>query len=196
MPPVMSLSPRAGLPGARRSDPPRTSRLQEERMRRETLAGASRGLNLMPCDQAMSLYEVFRDNITLHEMLLNDSFEHRRIALCVPRPFRVDDRDRPSFADAETVGFRAENPSLFGEPELFEAPLQEFPCGKPALFFAAFRRRLVAAEKNVPARHRDADLCRDLLLRVGHAVGRWHQNSFTSTIVPCSTASVSAGISM
>src|SRR5947209_5757545 len=52
------------------------------------------------------------------EVLLNDPLEDWRIAPGVPRAFRIDDRDRSAFANAQAVGLRAENAALLGQTEL------------------------------------------------------------------------------
>src|SRR5436309_12570642 len=97
------------------------------------------------------------DDAAADEMLLDDALEHRRIALTVPSAFWVHHRDRSAFADPQAVRLRAQNPALLRQPELFEPSLQEVPRSQPAIFFAALRRRLIAAEEDVPPRHRNAD---------------------------------------
>jgi hypothetical protein len=104
------------------------------------------------------------------QMLLNNPFEHRRIALAVPHAFRVHDRNRTTLADAEAVGFGAKDAALFGELQLFETPLQKIPCGKATLLVAAFGFRLIAAQKDVAPRDRYTDAGRDFSLGIGHLV--------------------------
>jgi len=101
------------------------------------------------------------DDATVDEMLLNDPLEDRRIACGVPRTFGIDDGDRAAFADAKTVRFRPEDAALLGETKLFQPALQKFPRGEATILLAAFRRRLIAAEKNVPPCDRHADALRD-----------------------------------
>src|SRR5262249_13813146 len=99
------------------------------------------------------------------QVLLDDPLEHRRIALGVPRPFGIDDCNWPVFTDTEAVGLRAQDSALVREAELFQSSLEEFPCDKATMQVAALRLRLIAAEKDVAARDRNADALRDLALR-------------------------------
>ena len=122
--------------------------------------------------QLMRLDQMLGDHAPLDQMLLNDAFEHRRITVTVPSPFRVHDRDGTTLADAEAVGFSAKDAALFGELQLLEAPLQKIPCGKAARLVAAFGLRLITAEKDVAARDRHTDAGRDLSLGIGHLVVR------------------------
>ena len=121
------------------------------------------GIQPVRGDQALS------DDAAGNQMFLNDALQHRRIALAVPSPFRVYDCNWTTFADAETVGFRPKNAALFGELQLFEAPLQERPCDEATLLVAAFRFGLIAAEKNMAARDRHTDTGGDFSLGIGHA---------------------------
>jgi hypothetical protein len=54
------------------------------------------------------------NDATSNEMLLDDPFEGRRIALPIPRAFGIDDSDRPAFADSKAVGLAAKDPPLLG----------------------------------------------------------------------------------
>src|SRR5690349_7262362 len=90
---------------------------------------------------------------TADQVLLDDAFEHGLVALRIPRALRVDDCDRPALADAEAVRLGAQDTALFRELQLLEPPLQEVPRCQTAFLVAAHRRRLVAAEKDVAARH-------------------------------------------
>src|SRR5688572_17487266 len=128
------------------------------------------------------------------EVLLNDPFQHGRIALPVPRTFGIDDGYRSTLADPEAVGLGSKNATLLGQTELLQPSLQEVPCDEAALFLTALGRRLIAAEKDVSPRNGNTDVCGNPLLRLLDLVS--HQNIFTSTIVPASTASVPAAISM
>jgi hypothetical protein len=112
----------------------------------------------------------FTHDAARDQMFLNDSLQHRRIALAVPDTFRVYDRDRTTFADAEAIGFRAKDAALLGELQLFEPPLQKSPCGKASLLITAFRFGLIAAEKNMTPRDRHTDAGRDCSLGIGHLV--------------------------
>ncbi len=91
------------------------------------------------------------------EVLLDDAFEHRRVARGVPGAVRIDDGNGPTFADPQAVGFGAQDTALVRETELLQASLQVVPCREPTLLIAAFRRALIAAQKDVAPRDRDAD---------------------------------------
>ena len=103
------------------------------------------------------------DDAAADEMLLDDSLEDGRIALPVPGALRIHDRDRTAFADPEAIGLRPQDPAPLGQTELLQPCLQVFPGCDAAILVAAFRLGLLAAEKNVPARHGHADGFRDPL---------------------------------
>ena len=115
----------------------------------------------------MRLDQMLGDHAAGDQMLLNNPFEHGRIAVAVPGAFRVHDRNRTSLADAEAVGFGAKDAALFREPQLFETPLQKIPCGKAPVLVAAFGFSLIAAEKDVAPGDRYADAGRDFSLGLG-----------------------------
>src|SRR3954462_2654019 len=104
------------------------------------------------------------DDLAADEVLLNDPFEDRRIARRVPRAFRIDDGDRTAFADAEAVRFAAQDAALLGQAERLQARLEVVPRGQSAFLVAALRLRLIAAQKDVPLRDRDADALRNRAL--------------------------------
>src|SRR5215208_1446762 len=124
-----------------------------------------------------------------HQMLVNDPFQYGRIAFAVPGALWIHDGDWTTLANAQAVGFRAQDTALFGKFQLLEPPLQKIPCSEAAVLVAAFRVGLVAAQKNMPPRDWHADACRDFTLRFDA------QNSVTSTNSPCSTMSIAAAIS-
>src|SRR4029079_3207818 len=97
----------------------------------------------MPGDEELA------HDLSLEEVLLDDPFEHRRIAFPVPRALGIDDRNRPAFADPQAVGLRAEDAALIGEPQFLEAALQIVPGREPARLVATLRRGLIAAEEDV-----------------------------------------------
>ena len=101
------------------------------------------------------------------QVLLNDPLEHRRIALAIPRAFGIHHGDGTTLADAKAIHLAAQDAALFREAELSQAALEEFPRCEPTLLLAAFRRRLIAAEKDVPPRHRNADRRGNLALQLG-----------------------------
>src|SRR6187399_2748728 len=100
-------------------------------------------------------------------MLLDDSLQNRRIALAIPRAFRVDDGNRSGLADTEAVRLRAEN-AVVRQPKLDQAPLQVIPRHDRSLAIAAFRLGLVAAEEDVAPRDPDAQLLDDGVFALGH----------------------------
>src|SRR5438094_846272 len=83
------------------------------------------------------------------EMLLDDPLEHRRIALTVPGAFRIHDRNRAAFADAQAVRLGAQDAALVRQPELLQSALQIVPGRKAPLPIAALRGRLVGAEEDM-----------------------------------------------
>jgi hypothetical protein len=105
----------------------------------------------------MGLDQVSRDDPAADQVLLNDALEHRRITFAVPGAFRIDDRNRTAFANAQAVGLGAQDPAPVRQAELLQPPFQKVPRGQPAFLLAALRRRLIAAEKDVPPGNRDAD---------------------------------------
>ena len=86
-------------------------------------------------------------------MFLDDALQDRRIALAVPRAFWIDNGYRTALTNAEAVGFAPQDAALLRQPELLQTPLEKLPCGKAAVSFTTFRRRLIAAEKDVSTRH-------------------------------------------
>src|SRR6202022_9140 len=100
---------------------------------------------------------VVLDDATAHQVLLNDSLEHGRVARAIPGAFRVDHRNRTPLADAEAVRLCPKDAARVGQAQFLQPPLQVFPGGQRPLAIAAFRRGLIAAEKNVPARVEHAD---------------------------------------
>jgi hypothetical protein len=114
--------------------------------------------------------QIFTHDAAGDQMFLNNSLQHRWIALPVPGSFGVYDRNRSTFADAEAVGFRPKDAALFGEFQLFEPSLQEPPCGEATVLVTALRFGLIAAEKNMAPRDRHTDAGRDFSLGIGHLV--------------------------
>jgi acetyl esterase/lipase len=104
------------------------------------------------------LFDYVRSNRTAaNQVFLDDLFQDGRVARGVPRAFGVDDRDRPAFANSQAVGLRAQDAALLRQPELLQSAFQELPRRKPAFLLTAFRRGLIATEKNVAAGYGDAD---------------------------------------
>jgi hypothetical protein len=117
-------------------------------------------------------------------MFLNDPLQNGRIAFAIPGTFRVYDRDRTTFADAEAIGFGAKDAALFGELQLFETSLQKIPCGKAALLVAAFGFRLIAAEKDMTPCDGHTYAGRDFSLGIGHAGSIFNACSAASSSRP------------
>ena len=119
--------------------------------------------------QRVLLDQIVRDDALADQMLDDDPLEHRRIALAVPRSFRVDDRDRTTFADAQAVGLRPQNAALFGEVKFLQTALEKIPRRKAAILLAALGCGLIAAEENMSPRSGYPDAGGDLLLRFGQS---------------------------
>ena len=107
------------------------------------------------------------DGPAADEMLLDDPLEDGRIALAIPRAFRVDNGNGAGLADAKAVRLGAQH-SVIGEPQLDQTPLQIVPRHDRPIPIAAFRLGLVAAEENVAPGDADPQLLDDGVLTVGH----------------------------
>ena len=108
----------------------------------------------------------------------------------VPGALGIDDGDRTAFADAKAVRLGAQDAALLGQPELLEAPLQKVPRREAAILVAAFRLRLIAAEKDVPPRDRHADALRRSRAAIRHAISFSRARAIThqtpnSSGIPC-----------
>src|SRR5258706_16047281 len=99
-------------------------------------------------------------------MVLNDSLERGRITGAIPRALRIDDGDWSAFADPQAVRLAAKDASLFRKVELLQSALEVLPRLEPACLLAAFGFRLIAAQENVPPRHRDAHTVGDDTQRI------------------------------
>src|SRR5262245_43428074 len=119
---------------------------------------------------------------SMQEMLMDDLLEHGRIAVPVPGTLGIDDRNGSALAYAQAIRFRAQDPALLRQPQFFEPLLQELPRFESAFLLAALRFRLIAAEKDMPARHRDADAVR--LGPLGFSNGLHTQSSSASHVNP------------
>ena len=107
-----------------------------------------------------------RDRTAADQVLLNDALEDRGIAFAVPGAVGIDDGNRPAFADPKTVHFRSQDAALLRQPQLSQPRLEKFPRHQPAMQIAALRLGLIAAEKDMSPRDRDADALRDQTLRL------------------------------
>ena len=140
---------------------------------RQSLDGFAHALERASARGGRTRQDVRRDQKLFHrlapdQMLVDDAIQDRRIALAVPGAVRIDHGDRPSFADPQAIGFRAKDPALLGQSQLLQAALQVIPRRQPAIFLAAFRVGLVAADEDVPPGHADADAVGYLFLRNRH----------------------------
>jgi hypothetical protein len=91
-------------------------------------------------------------------MFLNDALEHRWITGSIPGAVGIHNGDWAAFADPEAVRFRAQNAAPVRELQLFQAFLEVVPGFEAPRFLAAFRRALIAAEKDVTPCSRDANV--------------------------------------
>jgi hypothetical protein len=113
----------------------------------------------------MRLNQVGGDDAAGNQVVLDDALEDRRITFAVPGAFGIDHRNRTALANTQTVGLGAQDAAPVGQAELLQPPFQKVPCGQPAFLLAALRRRLVAAEKDVPPRDGDPNRACYLSLR-------------------------------
>src|SRR5438876_681797 len=104
------------------------------------------------------------DDPAANEVFVNNPFERGRIAGAVPRAFGIDHGNGTTFANAKAVRLRAQNAALLRQSQLFQPAFEKVPRGQAAFFLAAFRVGLIAAQEDVPARHRHADAARGRLL--------------------------------
>src|SRR3989442_12206012 len=112
--------------------------------------------------------ETVGPDATADQMFLDDPLEDRRITRGIPRAFGIDDGDRATFADAETVRFRAQNAALLRQTELFQPALEKFPRREPAIFLAALRGGLVATQEDVAFRDGNPNCAGNGALRIRH----------------------------
>jgi len=110
--------------------------------------------------------QVLTDDAAGDQVFLNDSLQNGRVAFAVPSTFRVHNRNRTTFTDAQAVRFGAKDAALFREPQLLQTTLQEIPRGEAAILVTAFRFRLIAAEKDMASRDRHTDAGRDVSLGI------------------------------
>jgi hypothetical protein len=107
--------------------------------------------------------EVVVDELTANEMFLNDALEHRWITGSIPGALGIHNGDWSAFADPEAVRFRTQDAASIGELQLFQSFFEIVPCFEASRFLAAFRRALIAAEKDVTPGKRDANVSSNLV---------------------------------
>ena len=95
--------------------------------------------------------QVLRDQLTIDEMLADNSLENRGIAVVIPRAFGIDDGDRSTLADAKTIRLGPQHAAPIRQAQLFQPSLQKPPGFIAPFAVAAFRLRLIAAEEDVPS---------------------------------------------
>lgn len=95
---------------------------------------------------------VFGDGPAADEVFLDDPFEDLRGAAGVPGAFGVDDGNRATGADLETVDLGPGDEGLgTDEPEFLESAFQEIPGRLADVGLAALGLGGRAAEEQVPA---------------------------------------------
>jgi hypothetical protein len=106
--------------------------------------------NAIPFTRSSLSEDIFPHRNTGRQVLVDDPFEHGRIAFPVPCAFGVHHRDRPLLADPQTIGLAAIDAALLRESQFLEASLEKVPRCETALSFTAFGFRLVGAQEDVP----------------------------------------------
>ncbi len=106
----------------------------------------------------MKRYQILLHNPAADEMLLDDLFQYRRIATAVPSAVWIDQRDGAAGANLKTVRLAAKDSAGSEEAQLLETRFEIVPSHERLLARAAFRLRLVAAKKDVPADRRHMQL--------------------------------------
>ena len=105
------------------------------------------------------------------DVLLEDTFDDFLGGGVIPDAIGVDQGDGAMLADAEAVGFGAEDAlRALHEVEFGESFFEVVPTGDACLFVAAFWLGLVGAEEDVPADATDAEVggyLREALFVVG-----------------------------
>ena len=103
---------------------------------------------------------------TREQMLLDNSLEHRRVAVTVPSALGVHDGDRATFAHAQAIGLRAQDTAASRKAKLLEATLEIAPGLQPTVLLAALGVCLIAAEEDMTCGIVDTDARRDSALTV------------------------------
>src|SRR5262249_43832841 len=76
--------------------------------------------------------QVILDDPAVDQVFLDDSLENRRVALAIPGAFGIDDGDRPSLADSQTVRLRPQDAAAVRQAKLLQPLFQIVPCGETA----------------------------------------------------------------
>lgn len=102
--------------------------------------------------------QMLPDDPAADQMLLDDPFEHLRIAPGVPCPLGIDHRDRSTGTDPQAVGLGTIDPPGAGQLQLVEPTFQELPRPQRLLLARTLRFRLIATQKDMPPDFRHTDL--------------------------------------
>jgi len=105
-------------------------------------------------------------------VFLDNPLQSLRPGGVIPHPFRIDQRDGPPIADAQTVGARAVDP--VEQAKLAHPPLQVGPRFDARLAGTALGLGLVGAEKDVPPHAGDVQIAGALPNAFGIAFGIGH----------------------
>jgi hypothetical protein len=98
---------------------------------------------------------LIRHNLIVDQMFLDDPLNYGGSGGFVPDAFGVDHHDRALLADAEAIGFRAEDATGtfcrgLVQSEFLQAAFEVIPGGEAIGFVAADRLGLVSADQDVP----------------------------------------------
>lgn len=102
------------------------------------------------------------NDLPADEMPLDDAFKVFRSAGVIPRPFGVDDGDRPLCADLQAVGLRAVH-SVSGKAQFLEPRFQEFPGLQRLRAIIALGLGGISAKENMPLDFVQSQVVDDLL---------------------------------
>lgn len=106
--------------------------------------------NAIPFTRSSLSEDIFPHRNAGRQVLVDDPFEHGRIAFSVPCAFGVHHRDRPPLADPQTIDLAAVDTALLRESQFLQASLEKVPRCETTLSFTAFGFRLVGAQEDMP----------------------------------------------
>lgn len=97
---------------------------------------------------------IFLDNAIVEHMLLEDAFDHFWSCAVIPDAIRVDDQDRPLLADAQAIGFGAEDGTgaLFGgaiKSQFLQPFLEIVPGNQAGLLVTTFWDSSIGADEEM-----------------------------------------------
>jgi hypothetical protein len=105
---------------------------------------------------------ILLDRLATDEMILNDPFENRWITFAVPGPLRIDYCDRAGVAYSKAIRFRSKDTTTLIKLELLQSFFEVVPGLVGALSIATLILALIATEKDVSPRLRDAKVLSNL----------------------------------